>query len=145
MDRLNHIAAAVLLACLAATVGLAAPSPSPSSSGPRGGARERRRVRRLAHRRRPAAAGRGVAGRQLVVDRRPSSPACSPPGPSAGASADANETVADIHADFSDQPEPRQPGTDVGLYLDCVAIYSDCNDLDRLRDAIDQHRKEDTP
>jgi hypothetical protein len=58
---------------------------------------------------------------------------------------DANETVADIHADFSDQPEPRQPGTDVGLYLDCVAIYSDCNDLDRLRDAIDQHRKEDTP
>jgi hypothetical protein len=36
--------------------------------------------------------------------------------------------------------EQRQPGTDVGLYLDCVAIYSDCDELDRLRDAIDQHR-----
>jgi hypothetical protein len=24
----------------------------------------------------------------------------------------------------------RQPGTDAGLYLDCVAIYGDCEDLD---------------
>lgn len=36
--------------------------------------------------------------------------------------------------------EQRQPGTDTGLYLDCVAIYDDCEELDRLRDAIDQHR-----
>jgi len=35
-----------------------------------------------------------------------------------------------------------QPGTDVGLYLDCVAIYGDCDELDRLREAIHQHRKE---
>jgi hypothetical protein len=35
----------------------------------------------------------------------------------------------------------NQPGTDVGLYLDCVAAYDDCDELDRLRDAIDQHRK----
>lgn len=39
------------------------------------------------------------------------------------------------------RPEPGQPGRDVGLYLDCVAVYGDCDDLDRLR-AIDQHRKE---
>lgn len=43
------------------------------------------------------------------------------------------------------RPEPAEPGTDIGLYLDCVAIYSDCDDLDRLRDAIDQHRKEERP
>lgn len=41
------------------------------------------------------------------------------------------------------RPEPGQPGTDVGLYLDCVAIYSDCDELDRLRNAINQHGKED--
>ena len=39
------------------------------------------------------------------------------------------------------RPEPGQPGSDVGLYLDCIAVYGDCDDLDRLR-AIDQHRKE---
>lgn len=43
------------------------------------------------------------------------------------------------------RPEPAQPGTDIGLYLDCVAIYSDCEELDRLRTAIDQHRKEERP
>jgi hypothetical protein len=48
----------------------------------------------------------------------------------------AGDQVAAILAD------QRQPGTDAGLYLDCVAIYSDCDQLDRLRDAIDQHRKE---
>jgi hypothetical protein len=52
----------------------------------------------------------------------------------------ANKQIAAIHADFSDQPELPQPGRDVGLYLDCVAIYDDCDDLDRLRNAIDQHR-----
>lgn len=41
------------------------------------------------------------------------------------------------------RPEPAEPGVDVGLYLDCVAIYSDCDDLDRLRDTINQHRKEE--
>jgi hypothetical protein len=50
----------------------------------------------------------------------------------------AGERVAAI---LADQPQ-RQPGTDAGLYLDCVAIYSDCDELDRLRDAIDQHREE---
>lgn len=39
------------------------------------------------------------------------------------------------------RPEPGEPGSNDGLYLDCVAIYDDCHDLDRLR-AIDQHRKE---
>ncbi|MFJ4932363.1 hypothetical protein ACIP8U_00630 [Streptomyces pseudovenezuelae] len=38
------------------------------------------------------------------------------------------------------RPEPAEPGTDIGLYPDCVAIYSDCEELDRLRDAINQHR-----
>jgi len=38
--------------------------------------------------------------------------------------------------------DQRQPGTDSGLYLDCIAIYGDCDELDRLRDAIEQHRKE---
>jgi hypothetical protein len=38
--------------------------------------------------------------------------------------------------------EEQEPGTDVRLYLDCVAAYDDCDDLDRLRDAINQHRKE---
>jgi hypothetical protein len=46
-----------------------------------------------------------------------------------------------VTAILADRPQ-RQPGTDAGLYLDCVAIYGDCNELDRLRDAIDQHRKE---
>lgn len=50
----------------------------------------------------------------------------------------ANDHVTAI---LADQPQ-RQPGTDVRLYLDCVAIYGDCDELDRLRDAIDQHRKE---
>ncbi|MET7688042.1 hypothetical protein ABZT06_08680 [Streptomyces sp. NPDC005483] len=39
-------------------------------------------------------------------------------------------------------PEPGQPGTDTRLYLAAVAIYDDCEELDRLRDAIEQHRKE---
>ena len=51
---------------------------------------------------------------------------------------DANERVTAI---LADQPQ-QQPGTDAGLYLDCVAVYGDCEDLDRLRNAIDQHRKE---
>ena len=41
-----------------------------------------------------------------------------------------------------DRPEPGQPGSNVGLYLDCVAIYDDCDELDRLRAVVDQHRKE---
>lgn len=42
----------------------------------------------------------------------------------------------------SERPEPAAPGTDSALYLNCIAIYGDCQELDRLRDAIDQHRKE---
>jgi hypothetical protein len=41
-------------------------------------------------------------------------------------------------------PEPPQPGTDIGLYLACVAAFNDCDELDRLRDAINQHRTGDT-
>ena len=52
---------------------------------------------------------------------------------------DASRHVDDI---LADRPEAPQPGRDVRLYLDCVAIYDDCNELDRLREAIDQHRKE---
>lgn len=52
----------------------------------------------------------------------------------------ANDQVTAI---LTDQPQrQREPGTDTGLYLDCVAVYGDCEDLDRLRDAIDQHRKD---
>jgi hypothetical protein len=47
-----------------------------------------------------------------------------------------------VTAILTDQPEQQLPGIDAGLYLDCVAIYGDCDELDRLRDAIDQHRKE---
>lgn len=55
----------------------------------------------------------------------------------------ASERVADILADQPQrQPEQQQPGTDTRLYLDCVAVYGDCEDLDRLRDEIEQHRKE---
>jgi len=42
------------------------------------------------------------------------------------------------------RPEPPQPGTDISLYLACVATYGDCDELDRLRDAINQHRTGDT-
>ena len=52
-----------------------------------------------------------------------------------------NDRTAARRATSGPRPEPGQPGTDVGLYLDCVAVYGDCDDLDRLR-AIDQHRKE---
>lgn len=41
------------------------------------------------------------------------------------------------------RPEPADPGSDTGLYLACIAAYGDCDDLDRLRDAIRQHREED--
>jgi hypothetical protein len=41
------------------------------------------------------------------------------------------------------RPEPAEPGTDIGLYLDCVAIYADGEELDRLRNAINQHRTEE--
>ena len=52
-----------------------------------------------------------------------------------------NDRTAARRAVCGPRPEPGQPGTDFGLYLDCVAVYGDCDDLDRLR-AIDQHRKE---
>jgi hypothetical protein len=41
---------------------------------------------------------------------------------------------------LEERPEPAAPGQDVGLYLDCVAIYSDCDELDRLRDLANQNR-----
>lgn len=56
----------------------------------------------------------------------------------------AGDQVGAILADQPEPPEQQQPGTDTGLYLDCVAIYGDCDELDRLRDAIDQHRKDTT-
>lgn len=40
------------------------------------------------------------------------------------------------------RPEPAQPGADDGLLLDCIAVYGDCADLQRLRRAIEQTRKE---
>lgn len=42
------------------------------------------------------------------------------------------------------EPAKREtkPGRDSDLLLDCIAIYGDSDDLDRLRDAINQHRKE---
>lgn len=49
----------------------------------------------------------------------------------------ANDQVTAI---LADQPQ-RQPGTDVRLYLECVAAYDDCDELDRLRD-LAEHRKE---
>ncbi len=57
----------------------------------------------------------------------------------------AGDQVTAILADQPQrQPEQQQPGTDAGLYLDCVAAYGDCDDLDRLRDLAEQARK-DTP
>lgn len=40
------------------------------------------------------------------------------------------------------RPEPAKPGTDDLLYLDCIAVYGDCDDLNRLRHVLEQHRKE---
>lgn len=54
----------------------------------------------------------------------------------------ASDQVGAILADQPQRQPEQQPGTDAGLYLKCVAIYGDCDDLDRLRDASDQHRKE---
>lgn len=51
-----------------------------------------------------------------------------------------DQAAAWAAVDVGARPEPGQPGVDAGLYLDCVAIYGDCDDLDRLRDAIEQHR-----
>ncbi|MGW1744513.1 hypothetical protein ACWCRD_02625 [Streptomyces sp. NPDC002092] len=51
----------------------------------------------------------------------------------------ASRTVDQILAEPS--AEQQQPGTDSGLLLDCIAIYSDREDLQRLRDAINQARK----
>jgi hypothetical protein len=52
-----------------------------------------------------------------------------------------NDRTAAWRATCEPRPEPGAPGNDFGLYLDCLAVYGDCDDLDRLR-AIDQHRKE---
>lgn len=53
-----------------------------------------------------------------------------------------DRAAADRIVAVEPRPEPGMPGKDDGLYLDCVAIYGDCEELDRLRHAIDQHRKE---
>lgn len=53
-----------------------------------------------------------------------------------------DRAAADRIVAVEPRPEPAAPGKDDGLYLDCVAIYGDCEELDRLRHAIDQHRKE---
>lgn len=37
--------------------------------------------------------------------------------------------------------EQQQPGTDHQLYLDCIAVYGDCDELQRLRDAINETRE----
>jgi hypothetical protein len=52
---------------------------------------------------------------------------------------DASRRVDDI---LADRPEPRQPGTDDGLLLDAYLAYYGPAGTQRLRDAIDQHRKE---
>lgn len=38
--------------------------------------------------------------------------------------------------------EQQQPGSDSGLLLDCIAVFGDCEELDRLRAAINDARKE---
>lgn len=53
-----------------------------------------------------------------------------------------DRAAAQCIVDTQARPEPATPGNNTGLYLDCVAIYGDCEELDRLRHAIDQHRKE---
>ena len=53
-----------------------------------------------------------------------------------------DQRAARLIAALEPRPEPAEPGVDAGLYLDCVAIYGDCDELDRLREAIHQHRKE---
>lgn len=59
--------------------------------------------------------------------------------------ADRNDRIAARRAArFEERPEPAEPGSDIGLYLDCIAVFDDCEELDRLRDAIDQHRTGDT-
>lgn len=54
-----------------------------------------------------------------------------------------NDRVAAQRAARFGLGEDQEPGTDIGLYLAAVAAYDDCDDLDRLRDAIEQHRKEE--
>lgn len=41
------------------------------------------------------------------------------------------------------RPEPARPGTDDLLFLDCIAVYGDCDDLNRLRQAIRDHAGEE--
>lgn len=53
-----------------------------------------------------------------------------------------DRVMADRYADERPTPELQQPGTDPALLLDCIAVYGDSHELDRLRDAINQHRKE---
>lgn len=53
-----------------------------------------------------------------------------------------DQVMAQRISRLEDRPEAPQPGTDIGLYLDCIAVFGDCDELDRLRDAIQQHRKE---
>lgn len=53
-----------------------------------------------------------------------------------------NDRTAAWRATCDPRPEPAEPGTDSGLLLDCIAVYGDCAELDRLRAAINQTRKE---
>lgn len=53
---------------------------------------------------------------------------------------DSDRVAAWLTVCTGDRPEPPEHGRDAGLLLVCIAAYGDCKDLDRLRDAIDQHR-----
>ncbi|AVH59930.1 MULTISPECIES: hypothetical protein [Streptomyces] len=54
-----------------------------------------------------------------------------------------NDQVAAQAILRTDPPAEQQtPGTDSALLLDCIAVFGDCEELDRLRNAIHQHRKE---
>jgi len=54
-----------------------------------------------------------------------------------------NDQRAAWHATrLEHRPEPGHPGTDTGLLIDAYLTYYGPAGLDRLRDAIEQHRKE---
>ncbi|MEU1273056.1 hypothetical protein [Streptomyces sp. NPDC005799] len=52
-----------------------------------------------------------------------------------------NDQASAAQAARRDLGEVQKPGTNHGLYLDCLAVYGDCEELDRLRNAIRDHQK----
>jgi len=53
-----------------------------------------------------------------------------------------DRAMAHRYTRFNPTPERQQPGTDPALLLDCIAVYGDCDELNRLRNTLNQHRKE---